>query len=215
LNWGELKTAVQQYLEAGTPIFVNNLPLYARLAEEDIHRMVQLPVTREVSRSSIAPNDRFVTQPLDFLSAYSLQIVGDDFLLPKDNAFLREAYPDETFLGKPRYYAIHDDQTFIIAPTPDISYLMELSYFKTPPSITVPPEGMADPDNNVTWLSENGEMALIFGTILHGYIFEKGDQDVIQSYKGKFDEAVAMLKQIAEGRQRKDTYRAPDQRIPT
>jgi hypothetical protein len=214
MNWGELKTAVQQYLEAGTPLFVGNLPLYARLAEEDIYRQVQLPFARETSTTSIIPGDRFLTQPTNCQSVYSLAIYTgvngeQSFLLPKDSGFLREAYPDPTTPGKPRYYAYHDELTFLIAPTPNITYNVELIYFMKPLSIS-----QGDVATNTNWLSQNAENVLLFGLIMHGYIFEKGDQDVIQLYKGQFDQSLAALKMITEGRQKKDTYRTPDQRVP-
>jgi hypothetical protein len=212
MNWGELKTAATAYLEAGSTQYTVNMPLYARLAEEDIYRQVQLPVSRATAYTQMIAGDRFLTQPIDCLSVYSLNVTIDGeirMLLPKDPAFLREAYPmDEQ--GEPRFYAIHDNDSFALAPIPDDFYRVEANYFIKLPSISA-----GDIATNTTWLSQNGENALLFGLIYHGYIFEKGDQDVIQLYKGQFDKGIADLKLIVEGRQKKDTYRTPDQRIPT
>jgi hypothetical protein len=213
VNWGELKAAATAYLEAGSPQYIANLPLYARLAEEDIYRKVQIPFARETSTTDLVAGDRFLTQPTNFMSAYSMAVIANGeqtFLLPKESSFIREAYPDPLDLKRPRFYAYHDEATFLLGPTPDQSYSVEMIYFMKPTSIS-----SGDAAGNTNWLSQNAENLLLFGMILQGYIFEKGDQDVVQLYKGKFDEALMDLKTITEGRQKKDSYRQPDQRVPT
>jgi hypothetical protein len=212
MNWGQIKTTVTQYLENEETTFTGNMALYARLAEEDIYRKVQLPASRATAFTQVISGDRFLTQPIDCLSVYSLFITvsGESReLLPKDPAFLREAYPTST-PGVPRFYATHDNDSFVVAPIPDNTYQIEANYFIKLPSISA-----GDVATNTTWLSQNAENALLFGIIMHGYIFEKGDQDVIQSYGKQFEQAIADLKMIVEGRQQKNTYRAPDQRVPT
>jgi hypothetical protein len=212
MNWGQIQAVVKQYLENEEPSFLANIPLHARLAEEDIYRKVQLPMTKETATSTLVIGDRFLSVPEDYVSAYSLAVITPtyDYLLPKDEAFLNEAYPDPTQVGKPRFYAVRNETDLLLAPTPGENYEVEMHYFKKPPSISL----NNDPDNT-NWLSENGENALIFGIIMHGYIYEKGDQDVIQAYGKQFEVAITDLKLIVEGRQRKDTYRMPDQRMPT
>ena len=213
LNWGELKAAASEYLEAGSDKYTKNLPLFARLAEEDIYREVQLPVTRQTVWTTTIPQDHFLSLPPDWLSPYSVRLlVNGEYrhLDHKEPSYLREAYPDPEAYGIPRYYALFDEATFLLAPPPISNFPIEMDYFQKIISIS------KDDDNaNKTWLSENAENAMLFGIIYHGYVFEKGDQDVITSYKEQFAKAVGNLKTIAEGRQKKDTNRMPDQRMPT
>lgn len=215
MNWGEIKQAVRDYLENEETTFTGHLTLFARLAEEDIYRQVQLKFTQQLAASNIIIGDRYLTLPPELMSIYSLSYIDpitgiEVFLLPKDFSFLREAYPDRAVLGPPRFYGYRDESVVMIVPTPDNVYDVQMHYYNKPPSI-----GKDDDDSNSNWLSQNGENALIFGIILHGYIYEKGDQDVIAMYQKQFDKAISDLKLIAEGRQRKDTYRATDARIPT
>lgn len=209
MNWATLKSTVQQYLENSEATFVANLGLYARLAEEDIYRQAQLQVAKRLSTSATSIGDRFITPPLDTLSVYSLSVTepvtGDyQLLLPKELAFMKECYPDPNERGMPRFYGWRDENSLMIAPNPDKVYVMEMHSFQKPVSISNNDDG-----TNETWLSKYGENALLFGMLYHGYINEKGDQDVITAYKGQFDKAVQDLKVIAEGRQRTDNYRIP------
>jgi len=129
-------------------------------------------------------------------------------MLSKDYSFIREVYGEVGGEGIPRFYAVYNDANFIIGPTPDQDYPVELNYFFEPPSIT---DG---DDTNETWLSINAENALLFGSIIQGYVNLKGDQDVMQQYVEQYQTAMAALKVLAEGRNRKDSYRMSDQRIP-
>jgi hypothetical protein len=211
MNWGQIKAVVKQYLENEEQSFIDNLPLFGRLCEEDIYRKVQLPVAKDTATSTLTADDRFLTIPPDAISVYSLALLDPyRFLLPKDEAFLNEAYPDPTETGEPRFYAVRDETELLLAPPPADYYDVEMHYFKKPVSIT-----KDNNDANTSWLGDNAENALVFGIIMHGYIYEKGDQDVIQMYAKQFETALADLKVIVEGRQRKDTYRTPDQRMPT
>lgn len=212
MNWGNIKLAVQHYLENEEATFLTNFPLYARLAEEDIYRKVQLPFTKQTATTIIPFNDNLLSVPSDLLAIYSLALTSPQFtyLMLKDEAYLREAYPDPAAVGKPRFFAVRDESDVLLAPTPDQDYNVQMHYFMKPVSI-----GKDDNPANTNWLSENAENALIFGIIYHGYIYEKGDQDVIAAYSKQFETAIADLKAIAEGRQKKDTYRNPDSRVPT
>lgn len=212
MNWGEIKAAVRRYLENEEPTFLGNLSLFGRLAEEEIYRKVQFQVNKETATATLTPLDRFLTVPTDAISIYSLAVTTPiySYLLPKDEAFLNEAYPNPTVTGMPRFYAYRNETDLLLAPTPGDFYDVEMHYFKKPVSISY-----LDLDTNTNWLSENGENALIFGVILQGYIYEKGDQDVIGAYTKQFETALSDLKTITEGRRKKDSYRTPDQRIPT
>lgn len=212
MNWGEIKAAVRRYLENDEVTFTGYLYLYARLAEEDIYRQVQLQFTKQLATTFIQHGDPYLSVPTDSLSVYSLSVVTPDeqvMLIPKDLGFIKEAYPNLAVQGQPRFYAYRDEQVLTLAPIPNTDYGVEMHYYRKPASI-----GANDIDTNTNWLSQNAENALIFGTILHGYIYEKGDQDVVAMYQKQFDKAVADLKLIAEGRQNKDTYRQIDQRMP-
>jgi hypothetical protein len=212
MNWGAIKAAVGQYLENEEATFVGNFPLFARLCEEDIYRKVQLPVSRETSVTTIFANDNLLTIPTNAMSIYSLALTTPQFsyLQLKDEAFLREVYPDPLVTGIPRFFAVRDESDLLLAPTPNQNYNVQMHYFFKPVSI-----GFNDNNLNETWLSSNAENALIFGIICQGYIYEKGDQDVIAAYTKQYETALADLKGIAEGRQKKDTYRQTDQRLPT
>jgi hypothetical protein len=216
MTYGELKTLVQQYLENEETSFVANLGQFVILAEEEIYRQVQIPDLKKLvtdTPATLTASTRTWTLPTDYLSTYSFAIdTGSGsyvYLINKEQSYLRAAYPDSSVTGTPRFYAQVDDTTFALAPIPDSNYSTELHYFYKPTSLS------AGGDSGTTWLSENAENALLFGTIFHGYIYEKGDQDVIAQYQEKFTSAIADLRIIMEGRERKDTYRKMDKRIDT
>jgi hypothetical protein len=210
MTYSELVTLIKQYLENEETSFVDNIPIFVKLTEEDVYRQVQLPVLRKTttSLSFTATNNR-MTIPTDYLSTYSFSVIvsgSAQFLQQKDQSFIREIYPDATVTGTPRYYAQYDDTQFIVAPTPSSGFSTELNYFFKPESIVV---------TETSWLGTNAESALLFGSLYHGYIYMKGDQDVANMYKEQYSRAVDNLKKIAEGRNNKDTYRTSDSRIPT
>jgi len=212
MNYGTLKTLAQQYLENSETSFVDNLPVMIRAAEEAIFRDVQLPDLMQTASADAIPGSLFLPLPADFLAPYSLAVrAGGELrmLVSKDYSFLREAFPDDTVDGVPRYYAVYNDSTIILGPVPDNPYTVELNYFYEPVSLT------AGDDDGTTWLSVNAENALLFGTLLQGYIYSKGDQDVMAQYQSQYDTAMTSLKILAEGRNRKDAYRQSDRRIPT
>lgn len=210
MNYTELSSLLGQYLEAEEATYTANIGLFVRLAEEDIYRTVQLPVLIQNSTSFFGSDDPYMSTPTDYLSTYSMAVMVAGvhrYLQSKDVNYIREAYPDPSVSGVPRYFAQFDQENFLIAPTPDDNYPIELHYFYEPESISTSASG-------TNWLSENGENALLFGSLLHGYIYMKGDQDILVAYKGQYEKAIADLKTIAEGRVRKDSYRTSDQRLP-
>jgi hypothetical protein len=208
----ELYTLVQSYLEATETSFVDNLDLFVQLAEEDIYRQVQLPELRRNSTSTAILNSPYLEVPSDYLSTYSMSVIDATGmyhnLVSKEVDFMREVYPDPNAYAMPRFFAQFDGDSYIIAPTPDQEYTIELHYFYKPDSIST----LAG--SGTTWLSTHAENALLFGTVMHGYIYLKGDQDVMQAYKAQFDKAILDLRTIAEGRIRKDSYRNIDKRLP-
>lgn len=211
MTYTELKALVQQYLENEETSFVANIDDFTRLAEEEIYRQVQLHDLKTLATTTTNTGDRYLATPSDFLAAYSMAVKdGDEYtvLLSKDVSFMREAFPDTTATGKPRFYSLLDDKNFILGPTPDDEYEIEMNYF-------FEQESLVDiGDGKETWLSKNAKNAILFGVLYHGYIYMKGDQDVIKMYQDKYIQALADLKIIAEGRNRKDSYRTSDKRLP-
>jgi len=139
------------------------------------------------------------------LAAFSLSMRGDDgdrfFLEFKDPSFLQSYTPDDTTVGAPRYYAVFDVSNFLLAPTPDVAYTAELHYFYRPASLT------AGAEDGTTWLSENAEMAMLYGALIEAYIYMKGEQDVMASYNARFQEALVGIKMLGEAKETTDEYR--------
>jgi len=209
MTYAELQQMLKDFLEVDETTFNSNIAQFIKGAEEDIYRQVQIPDLRKNSTTNCAVGIRYVGLPTDFLSSYSFAITDTDmyFLENKDVNFIREAFPS-TSTGRPRYFAQWDDANFIVGPTPDDTYEVELHYYYKPASLA---DGAS---SGTTWLSENAENALLYGSLIHGYAFLKGDQDVFKQYTSLFQKAVTDLKLICEGRVPKDTYRTPDARIP-
>jgi len=202
MNYSELTQAIQDYCENDETTFVSNIPVFVRQAEERINRAVQIPDLRRNVTGSLTASNRFLAQPSDFLSVFSLAVVDGDgdyeFLLPKDVNFIREAFPSQSTEAKPQYYGIFDDDTFILAPTPDDSYTVQLHYYYDPPSIV---------SAGTSWLGDNAETALLYGSLIEAYTFMKGETDLINLYTARYNEAIAKLFNLGEGRNRMDSYR--------
>ena len=177
-------------------------------AEQRIYYDVQIPVLKKNVTGNLTSGNRYLSTPTDYLATYSIAVNNNgvyEYLLPKEVAFLREAYPSTATTGVPRYYAIFDNDTFLIAPPPNANYEVELHYFYEPPSIVDQTSG--------TWLSENAENVLLYGCLFEAYTYLKGEQDLIGLYAGKYEESLNALKMIGEGRNRSDTYRNSEPRI--
>lgn len=202
MNYSELTQAIQDYCENDETTFVSNIPVFVRQAEERINRAVQIPDLRRNVTGSLTASNRFLAQPSDFLSVFSLAVVDGDgdyeFLLPKDVNFIREAFPSQSTEAKPQYYGIFDDDTFILAPTPDDNYTVQLHYYYDPPSIV---------SAGTSWLGDNAETALLYGSLIEAYTFMKGETDLINLYTARYNEAIAQLFNLGEGRNRMDSYR--------
>ena len=170
--------------------------------------MAQLPVLRKTQIGTLTASNRFLSTPSDFISSFSLAVVtaaGDYmYLLNKDVNFLREAYPSPTTEGEPRYYALWDEDTILLAPTPAASLSTVLSYFHKPESIVTATN---------TWLGDENEAVLLYGCLIEAYTFMKGEQDLIQLYDTKFKEALIKLKELGDGKNRQDAYRSGQVRM--
>jgi len=205
LTYGELKQAIQDYVEYDETSFVNNIPLFIRMAEERILKQVQLSLFRKNVTATSFANQQYLRCPSDFLAPFSLSLTGADgdkfFVDFKDPSFVQEYNPDPTTTGAPKYYAQFDVTNFLLAPTPAVEYTAELHYFYRPQTIT------ELNDSGTTWLSENGEMALLYGSLLEANIFIKGEPDIMQAYGSRLQESIAGLKQLGEAKEVTDEYR--------
>ena len=216
MTYAELVAAIEDYVEnTFTTAQVN---LFIEQAEQRIYNSIQLPDLRKNVTGVISADNKYLQCPGDFLSAYSIAVIDADdnytFLLNKDVNFIREAYPNPTSTGTPKYYAIFGPQsddinelTFILGPTPDVQYDAELHYFYYPPSITLSAESR-------TWLGDNFDSALLYGSILEAYTFLKGDADIMTNYRQRYEEAMNLLNTLATGKDRGDAYRNGQARIP-
>ena len=204
-TYGQLKQALQDFLETSETTFVNNLPLFIRMSEERILKSVQLSLFRKNATANATVSSQYLATPTDFLAPFSLSYMGDDndkvFAEFKDVSFLQEYNPDAATGGPPKYYAQFDNANFILAPTPDDNYQMELHYFYRPASLT------AGSDSGTTWLSINAELTLLYGALVEAYIFLKGDPDLMATYDKRFQESLIGLKLLGEARQVTDEYR--------
>lgn len=198
-----LKAAIQDYLETTESTFVDNLPTIIQQAEDRILKSVQLPDFRANKTGNMTAGVVYLSMPSDFLAPYSLSVNnnGYEFLLFKDVSFIRELYPDPAATGVPKYYAIFDDNTFIVGPTPNADFSVELHYFYKPESITVSATG-------TSWLGDNAESTLLYGCLVEAYSFLKGDPDLLQLYNGRYEDALAKLKGLGEGYSTTDSYRS-------
>jgi hypothetical protein len=210
VNYTQLSTLIQDYCESTEQSFVANIPTFVQLAEERIYNSVQIPAIRKNVTGTMTNTFPYFQLPSDWLSTFSLAVIDPitgeyEYLLNKDVNYIRAAYPPPNSYGKPKYYAIWDDNTMILGPTPDQAYTAELHYYYYPASIV-----------NVgnTWLSDNFETVLLYGCIREGYTYLKGDPDLMQYYENKYQESLALLKRLGDGLDRQDAYRSGQVRIP-
>ena len=204
-TYAQLKQAIQDYTENDETSFVNNLPSFIRMAEERILKGVQLNLFQKNQFGNMTSGNEYLASPSDFLAPFSLSIDvsgNKEFLLFKDLDFVQTYTPDATTTGQPKYYAQFDVDNFIIAPTPDANYTVDIHYLYRPASITVGAE------DGTTWLSENAELALLYACLIEAYIYMKGDANVMQMYNQRFMEAVSRLKNLGEAQETIDEYRS-------
>ena len=203
LTYPTLKQAIQDYTESSETTFVNNLDLIIKQAEDRILKSVQLPDFRINKTGNMTSGNQYLTMPTDFLAPYSLAVddSGYEYLIFKDVNFIREAYPASSTSGTPKYYAIFDEDTFIVGPTPDENFTVELHYFYKPTSITASGDG-------TSWLGTNAESVLLYGCLVEAYTFLKGDTDLLQLYSVRYEDALSDLKSLGEGYSTTDSYRS-------
>lgn len=225
MNYAELFETIKGYVENDFPnqdwtsttgssfvtlTGVEQINTFIRQAEQRIYNSVQLPVLRKNVTGLLTTGNKYLNVPADWLATFSLAVIhpvtqAQTYLLNKDVEFIRESFPPPDVLGTPQYYAVFDNTTFILGPTPDATYNMELHYFGYPVSIVTA---------GTSWLGTNFDSVLLYGSLLEAYTFMKGEADVIQNYLGRYNEALMQLKQLGEGKDRQDTYRTMQARVP-
>jgi hypothetical protein len=209
MNYAQLTSLIQEYCQSTETSFVANIPNFVQYAEERIYNTVQLPALRQNSTASTTLGNQYMALPSDWLATYSLAVVdgsGDyQFLLNKDVNFIRQSYPSASSTGLPQYYAIWDDNTMLLGPTPDAAYTLELHYYYYPPSIV---------DAGTSWVGDNFENVLLYGALREAYTYLKGEADIIAEYDKKYMEGMAQLKRLGDGMERQDAYRSGQVRIP-
>jgi hypothetical protein len=235
MNYSALFMAVKGYLENDFPATVftdsagstsssaatltstEQVNTFITQAEQRIYNTIQFPSLRANVTGTLSANNKYLSCPADFLAVYSMAVINADtsytFLLNKDVNFIREAYPTPTDTGTPAYYALFGpvstneaELTFILGPTPDAAYSVELHYFYYPESITTTASG-------TTWLGDNIDSVLLYGSLVEGYTFMKGETDVIAFYEKKYQDAMMLAKRLGDGLERRDAYRSGQARV--
>jgi hypothetical protein len=221
MNYTALSSAIQSYTQNYDQDFVDSIPTFITQAEQRIYNSVQFPSLRKNVTGSVTTTNKYLSCPTDFLATYSMAVIDAsgnyEYLLNKDVNFIRQAYPNPTTdTGLPKYYAlfgptvsgssISDNLSFIVGPTPDASYSIELHYYYYPESITVAADGQ-------TWLGNNFDTVLLYGSLVEAYTFMKGETDMMALYDGKYKEALALAKRLGDGLERSDAYRSGQARV--
>lgn len=210
MNYASLVQMIQDYTESTEQSFVDNIPNFVQLAEERIYNAVQMPAIRKNVTGTMSANNKYLSLPTDWLATFSLAVIdpvtnAQTFLLDKDVNYIREAFPDPDDTGTPTHYGIFDANTLILGPTPDVSYAAELHYYYYPESIVTA---------GTTWLSENFETVLLYGALREAYLYLKGETDLAAQYEAKYQESLMLLKQLGDGKDRRDAYRSGQLRVP-
>ena len=208
MNYASLVTEIQSYTE--NEFVTADINTFITQAEQRIYNGIELAYLRKNTTGTLTSSNKYLSLPSDWLDVFSLAVVDGDglysYLLNKDVNFIRESFPNPTTTGQPGYYALFDSDTLILGPTPDANYTVELHYYYYPESITTTTSG-------TTWIGDNFSSVLLYGSILEAYTFMKGEPDMLGLYQKRYDEAVAMLKELAEYKNRNDTYRAGQNRV--
>ena len=223
MNYATLFDTIQGYVEndfpdttvsdssgSGTSSFTSKeqIDTFIQQAEQRIYNSIQILALRKNVTGSTTSGNKYLSTPSDWLANFSLAVVDPDtgayeYLLNKDVNYIREAFPYPATTGKPTHYAYFDEDSYILGPTPDAAYTVELHYFYYPVSIVTA---------GTSWLGDNFDSVLLYGSLLEAYTFMKGEPDVIQNYTARYNESLAMLKQLGEGKNRQDMYRTQQAR---
>jgi hypothetical protein len=222
MNYTELKAAIQSYTENYEQEFESYIPTFVRQTETRVYNTVQIPALRKNMTGVLTTGNKYLSTPIDFLSVYSLAVIENyatanetyTYLLDKDVNFIRESYPTPADRGLPKHYAIFgptvanntitNELSFIVGPTPDASYTVEMHYYYYPTSIV---------DAGTSWLGDNFDPILLYGSLREAYLYMKGETDIIQNVEAKYNEAMGQLKRLGDGLERQDAYRSGQTRV--
>ena len=218
MNYATLVSTIQAYVENDFPdtagsgglTSTEQIDTFIQQAEQRVYNTVQLLNLRKNVVGSASSGNKYLTVPTDWLANFSLALIDPStgaysYLLNKDVNFIREAFPYPTVTGAPTHYAMFDNSSYILGPTPDASYQFELHYFYYPESIVTA---------STTWLGDNFDSVLLYGSLLEAYTFMKGEADVLSGYQSRYENVLAMLKAYGEGKNRQDMYRTAQVRYP-
>jgi len=218
VNYATLVASIKSYAENDFPTTTGvgdlttaeQIAIFVGQAEQRIYNTVQLLDLRKSVTGNVTSGNKYLSVPSDWLANFSLAVIDPvtgayDYLLNKDVNYIREAFPAPLSTGKPTHYAFFDANSYILGPTPDASYSMELHYFYYPTSIVTA---------GTSWLGDNFSSVLLYGSLLEAYTFMKGEQDIVAQYQKRYDEALALLKELGEGKNRQDMYRTMQSRYP-
>ena len=209
MNYTQLVAEIQSYVE--NEFAVADINTFIQQTEQRVYNAIQLPAIRKNVTGSVTTGNKYLTCPSDWLATFSMAMISATneytYLLDKDVNFIRESFPDTdaAFYGVPQYYAQFDQDSFILGPTPDANYSVELHYYYYPQSIVTA---------NTSWLGDNFDSVLLYGSLLEAYTYMKGEADVIAGYQKRYDEALALLKTLGDGKNRRDAYRSGQVRVP-
>lgn len=214
MNYAELRQAIKDYTENFEQTFDDNIPRFVKQAEHRIYNTVQFPSLRKNVTGVTSPANKYLACPNDFLSVYSLAVINNGqytYLLNKDVNYIREAYPSPSDTGLPKVYALFGPQyssptelSIILGPTPNLAYSMELHYFFYPESIV---------EAGTSWLGDNFDPVLLYGSLREAYLFMKGEPDLIANVEQKYAEALGQAKRLGDGLERQDAYRSGQVRV--
>lgn len=200
MNYTELKANVEDICEQ--TFTADQHAMFAEQAEQKIYSTVQIPALRKNQTGTLTTGNKYLTMPSGMLYVFSLAIISGNnytYLLDKDSNFIREAYPNPATTGTPQHYAIFDETSFIVGPTPDANYAAEIHFGYYPQSIVTA---------GTTWLGTNFDSALLNGTLVEAIRFQKGEPDMVALYEKMYVQALALLKNLGDGKLREDTYRS-------
>lgn len=208
MNYATLVTLLQDYTQNSSTEFVAAIPEIVKLAEDRIYQTVQFPALKRNATSNFVLGNKYLAAPTDFLAAYSMAVKSDtgvySYMLEKDVGYINEAFPNPNVAGVPRYYALFDNATFVVSPTPSDFFDVELHYFYEPESIVTA---------GTSWLGDNVESVLFYGCLVEAYTYMKGDADLATLYRARYDEALGRLKVLGEGMDKRDNFRLDLPRI--